>query len=194
MVLLLACGGSYIPSKSPQIPQSFTKLLKNGKIQQVVSLGNTDKDYLKTICIDIKSVYGYDDSINAPVQFLNYSLNQPVTIGVINGYQLFDDDMAYMACLHLNCDILIAQGDKLRCIEYKDKMIIYTGSITGAFQQKEIKEDKEWRFKVGAPSFILLDINQHVTIYTYHLGEKLKDGSWVEDVKVERLDYKKDNK
>ena len=192
MVLLLAAGGSFIPVKASQIPGAFTKLLKNGKIQQVVALGNIDKDYLKTICIDIKAVYGYDDPINSPIQFLNYSLNQPVSIGVINGYQLLDDEMAYMTSLHLNCDILIAQGSKLKCIEYKDKMIIYAGSITGAFQEDKINEDKEWRFKSGAPSFILLDINQHVTIYTYQLGEKLKDGVWVEDVKVERLDYKKE--
>eukprot|EP00834_Sanchytrium_tribonematis_P001052 NODE_22_length_42145_cov_1.310612.p26 type:complete len:194 gc:universal NODE_22_length_42145_cov_1.310612:16074-15493(-) len=192
MVLLLACGGSYIPTKASEIPAPFTKLLKNGKIQQIVALGNIDKEYLKSICIDIKAVFGYDDNVNSPVQFLNFSLNQPTSIGVMNGYQLFDEEMAYFASLHLNCDILITQGTRLKCIEHKDKMIIYTGSLTGAFQDTKITEDKEWRLRDGQPSFVLLDINQHVTIYTYQLGEKLKDGKWIEDVKVERLDYKKE--
>ncbi len=190
MVLLLACGGAYIPTKTATIPTLFTKLLKNGKIQQILSLGNMDKDYLKSICIDIKSVHGYDDTINSPVQFLNYSINQPISIGAINGYQLLDDEMSFMASMHLNCDILLVQGKKLKCIDYKDKMIIYTGSITGAFQDDKVIESTEWRYKVGSPSFVLLDINQHVIIYTYQLGEKLKDGEWVQDVKVERLDYK----
>ncbi|XP_019732787.1 vacuolar protein sorting-associated protein 29-like [Hippocampus comes] len=121
----------------------------------------------------------------APIfQNLNYPEQKVVTvgqfkIGLIHGHQVIPwGDMASLALLQrqLDVDILISgHTHKFEAFENENKFYINPGSATGAYSALESNI---------IPSFVLMDI-QASTVVTY-VYQLIGD-----DVKVERIEYKK---
>ncbi|EQB77370.1 vacuolar protein sorting-associated protein 29 isoform 3 [Camelus ferus] len=115
---------------------------------------------------------------------LNYPEQKVVTvgqfkIGLIHGHQVIPwGDMASLALLQrqFDVDILISgHTHKFEAFEHENKFYINPGSATGAYNALETNI---------IPSFVLMDI-QASTVVTY-VYQLIGD-----DVKVERIEYKK---
>ncbi|KAJ7419322.1 Vacuolar protein sorting-associated protein 29 [Willisornis vidua] len=115
---------------------------------------------------------------------LNYPEQKVVTvgqfrIGLIHGHQVIPwGDMASLALLQrqFDVDILISgHTHKFEAFEHENKFYINPGSATGAYHALENNI---------IPSFVLMDI-QASTVVTY-VYQLIGD-----DVKVERIEYKK---
>lgn len=164
------------------MPAKFKKLLVPGKIQHILCTGNLctkeSFDYLKTLASDIHVVRGdFDENMSYP-ELKVVTVGQ-FRIGLCHGHQVVpwgDTESLAMIQRQLDVDILITgHTHKFQAFEHEEKFYINPGSITGAYSPLDSNV---------TPSFVLLDIQQSTVIaYVYQLiGE---------DVKVERIEYKK---
>uniref|UniRef100_A0A3P8PHC2 Vacuolar protein sorting-associated protein 29 n=1 Tax=Astatotilapia calliptera TaxID=8154 RepID=A0A3P8PHC2_ASTCA len=181
-VLVLVLGDLHIPHRCNTLPAKFKKLLVPGKIQHILCTGNLctkeSYDYLKTLAGDVHIVRGdFDENLNYPEQKV-VTVGQ-FKIGLIHGHQVIPwGDMASLALLQrqLDVDILISgHTHKFEAFENENKFYINPGSATGAYSALESNI---------IPSFVLMDI-QASTVVTY-VYQLIGD-----DVKVERIEYKK---
>uniref|UniRef100_A0A4W5LDQ0 Vacuolar protein sorting-associated protein 29 n=1 Tax=Hucho hucho TaxID=62062 RepID=A0A4W5LDQ0_9TELE len=180
--LVLVLGDLHIPHRCNTLPAKFKKLLVPGKIQHILCTGNLctkeSYDYLKTLAGDVHIVRGdFDENLNYPEQKV-VTVGQ-FKIGLIHGHQVIPwGDMASLALLQrqLDVDILISgHTHKFEAFENENKFYINPGSATGAYNALESNI---------IPSFVLMDI-QASTVVTY-VYQLIGD-----DVKVERIEYKK---
>uniref|UniRef100_A0A3B3D2V4 Vacuolar protein sorting-associated protein 29 n=1 Tax=Oryzias melastigma TaxID=30732 RepID=A0A3B3D2V4_ORYME len=180
--LVLVLGDLHIPHRCNTLPAKFKKLLVPGKIQHILCTGNLctkeSYDYLKTLAGDVHIVRGdFDENLNYPEQKV-VTVGQ-FKIGLIHGHQVIPwGDMASLALLQrqLDVDILISgHTHKFEAFENENKFYINPGSATGAYNALE---------RNIIPSFVLMDI-QASTVVTY-VYQLIGD-----DVKVERIEYKK---
>uniref|UniRef100_A0AAQ4PPV9 Vacuolar protein sorting-associated protein 29 n=1 Tax=Gasterosteus aculeatus aculeatus TaxID=481459 RepID=A0AAQ4PPV9_GASAC len=180
--LVLVLGDLHIPHRCNTLPAKFKKLLVPGKIQHILCTGNLctkeSYDYLKTLAGDVHIVRGdFDENLNYPEQKV-VTVGQ-FKIGLIHGHQVIPwGDMASLALLQrqLDVDILISgHTHKFEAFENENKFYINPGSATGAYSALESNI---------IPSFVLMDI-QASTVVTY-VYQLIGD-----DVKVERIEYKK---
>uniref|UniRef100_A0A3Q3EML7 Vacuolar protein sorting-associated protein 29 n=1 Tax=Labrus bergylta TaxID=56723 RepID=A0A3Q3EML7_9LABR len=180
--LVLVLGDLHIPHRCNTLPAKFKKLLVPGKIQHILCTGNLctkeSYDYLKTLAGDVHIVRGdFDENLNYPEQKV-VTVGQ-FKIGLIHGHQVIPwGDMASLALLQrqLDVDILISgHTHKFEAFENENKFYINPGSATGAYSALECNI---------IPSFVLMDI-QASTVVTY-VYQLIGD-----DVKVERIEYKK---
>jgi vacuolar protein sorting-associated protein 29 len=180
--LVLVLGDLHISHRASHVPAKFKKLLVPGKIQHILCTGNLCNkdsfDYLKTLASDVHVVRGdFDDNLNYPEQKV-VTVGQ-FRIGLCHGHQVVpwgDTESLAMLQRQLDVDILISgQTHKFEAFEHEGKFYINPGSATGSYSALESNV---------IPSFVLLDIQQSTVIaYVYQLiGE---------DVKVERIEYKK---
>ncbi|CAO2629533.1 Vacuolar protein sorting-associated protein 29, partial [Lemmus lemmus] len=125
-------------------------------------------DYLKTLAGDVHIVRGdFDENLNYPEQKV-VTVGQ-FKIGLIHGHQVIPwGDMASLALLQRHTH-------KFEAFEHENKFYINPGSATGAYNALETNI---------IPSFVLMDI-QASTVVTY-VYQLIGD-----DVKVERIEYKK---
>ncbi|XP_078523615.1 vacuolar protein sorting-associated protein 29 isoform X1 [Lissotriton helveticus] len=181
-MLVLVLGDLHIPHRCNSLPAKFKKLLVPGKIQHILCTGNLctkeSYDYLKTLAGDVHIVRGdFDENLNYPEQKV-VTVGQ-FKIGLIHGHQVIPwGDMASLALLQrqLDVDILISgHTQKFEAFEHENKFYINPGSATGAYNALESNI---------IPSFVLMDI-QASTVVTY-VYQLIGD-----DVKVERIEYKK---
>ncbi|CAN8192714.1 unnamed protein product [Coccothraustes coccothraustes] len=151
-------------------------------IQHILCTGNLctkdTYDYLKTLAGDVHVVRGdFDENLNYPEQKV-VTVGQ-FKIGLIHGHQVIPwGDMASLALLQrqFDVDILISgHTHKFEAFEHENKFYINPGSATGAYHALENNI---------IPSFVLMDI-QASTVVTY-VYQLIGD-----DVKVERIEYKK---
>ncbi|KAH1180320.1 hypothetical protein KIL84_009156 [Mauremys mutica] len=182
LLLVLVLGDLHIPHRCNSLPAKFKKLLVPGKIQHILCTGNLctkeSYDYLKTLAGDVHVVRGdFDENLNYPEQKV-VTVGQ-FKIGLIHGHQVIPwGDTASLALLQrqLDVDILISgHTHKFEAFEHENKFYINPGSATGAYNALEINI---------IPSFVLMDI-QASTVVTY-VYQLIGD-----DVKVERIEYKK---
>ncbi|KAF6718362.1 Vacuolar protein sorting-associated protein 29 [Oryzias melastigma] len=182
VLLVLVLGDLHIPHRCNTLPAKFKKLLVPGKIQHILCTGNLctkeSYDYLKTLAGDVHIVRGdFDENLNYPEQKV-VTVGQ-FKIGLIHGHQVIPwGDMASLALLQrqLDVDILISgHTHKFEAFENENKFYINPGSATGAYNALE---------RNIIPSFVLMDI-QASTVVTY-VYQLIGD-----DVKVERIEYKK---
>ncbi|XP_009472426.1 PREDICTED: vacuolar protein sorting-associated protein 29 [Nipponia nippon] len=180
--LVLVLGDLHIPHRCNSLPAKFKKLLVPGKIQHILCTGNLctkdTYDYLKTLAGDVHVVRGdFDENLNYPEQKV-VTVGQ-FKIGLIHGHQVIPwGDMASLALLQrqFDVDILISgHTHKFEAFEHENKFYINPGSATGAYHALENNI---------IPSFVLMDI-QASTVVTY-VYQLIGD-----DVKVERIEYKK---
>lgn len=180
--LVLVLGDLHIPHRCNSLPAKFKKLLVPGKIQHILCTGNLctkeSYDYLKTLAGDVHIVRGdFDENLNYPEQKV-VTVGQ-FKIGLIHGHQVIPwGDMASLALLQrqFDVDILISgHTHKFEAFEHENKFYINPGSATGAYNALETNI---------IPSFVLMDI-QASTVVTY-VYQLIGD-----DVKVERIEYKK---
>uniref|UniRef100_A0A3P8RZV5 Vacuolar protein sorting-associated protein 29 n=1 Tax=Amphiprion percula TaxID=161767 RepID=A0A3P8RZV5_AMPPE len=180
--LVLVLGDLHIPHRCNTLPAKFKKLLVPGKIQHILCTGNLctkeSYDYLKTLAGDVHIVRGdFDENLNYPEQKV-VTVGQ-FKIGLIHGHQVIPwGEMASLALLQrqLDVDILISgHTHKFEAFENENKFYINPGSATGAYSALESNI---------IPSFVLMDI-QASTVVTY-VYQLIGD-----DVKVERIEYKK---
>lgn len=119
----------------------------------------------------------FDENLNYPEQKV-VTVGQ-FKIGLIHGHQVIPwGDMASLALLQrqLDVDILISgHTHKFEAFENENKFYINPGSATGGYSALESNI---------IPSFVLMDI-QASTVVTY-VYQLIGD-----DVKVERIEYKK---
>lgn len=181
-MLVLVLGDLHVPHRCNGVPAKFKKLLVPGKIQHILCTGNLctkeSFDYLKTLASDVHVVRGdFDENMNYPEQKV-VTVGQ-FRIGLCHGHQIVPwGDMESLAMLQrqLDVDILITgHTHKFEAFEHENKFYINPGSGTGAFNPLD---------SGVSPSFVLLDIQQSTVVaYVYQLVG--------EDVKVERIEYKK---
>lgn len=164
------------------MPTKFKKLLVPGKIQHILRTGNLctkeSFDYLKTLASDVHVVRGdFDENLNYPEQKV-VTVGQ-FRIGLCHGHQVVpwgETDSLSMVQRQLDVDILISGHTHIfDAFEHENKFYINPGSATGAYSASE---------KNVIPSFVILDIQQSTVVaYVYKLIN--------DDVKVERIEYKK---
>ncbi|XP_074015876.1 vacuolar protein sorting-associated protein 29-like [Numenius arquata] len=180
--LVLVLGDLHIPHRCSGLPVKFKKLLVPGKIQHILCTGNLctkeSYDYLRTLAGDIHVVRGDSESLNYPEEKV-VTVGQ-FRIGLIHGHQVIPwGDVASLALLQrqLDVDILISgHTHRFEAFEHENKFYINPGSATGAYSALEMN---------ATPSFVLMDI-QASTVVTY-VYQLIGD-----EVKVERIDFKKD--
>uniref|UniRef100_A0A8D0F3W6 Vacuolar protein sorting-associated protein 29 n=1 Tax=Strix occidentalis caurina TaxID=311401 RepID=A0A8D0F3W6_STROC len=179
--LVLVLGDLHIPHRCSGLPVEFKKLLVPGKIQHILCTGNLctkeSYDYLRTLAGDIHVVRGDSESLNYPEEKV-VTVGQ-FRIGLIHGHQVIPwGDVASLALLQrqLDVDILISgHTHRFEAFEHENKFYINPGSATGAYSALEMNV---------IPSFVLMDIQASTVVaYVYQLIE--------EDVKVERIEFKK---
>lgn len=176
----------HLPYRSHNLPMKFKKLLVPGRIQHILCTGNLCSkeayEYLRTLANDVHVVRGdFDDHLGYPIN----PEQKVVTvgqfrIGLCHGHQIIP--WAHPSSLsllqrQLDVDILVTgHGHKFAAYELEGRLFINPGSATGAFNSR-----------IGGastPSFVLMDIQSGtVVIYVYQLID--------DDVKVERIEYKK---
>ncbi|XP_033627753.1 vacuolar protein sorting-associated protein 29 isoform X2 [Asterias rubens] len=180
-MLVLVLGDLHIPHRKSGLPAKFKKLLVPGKIQHILCTGNLctkeSYDYLKTLASDVHIVRGdFDENVSYPEQKV-VTVGQ-FRIGLCHGHQVIpwgDVESLAMVQRQLDVDILISgHTHKFEAFEHENKFYINPGSATGAFNALESI----------SPSFVLMDI-QASTVVTY-VYQLMGD-----DVKVERIEYKK---
>ncbi|XP_066466069.1 vacuolar protein sorting-associated protein 29-like [Tiliqua scincoides] len=180
--LVLVIGDLHIPHRCSDLPAKFRKLLVPGRIQHILCTGNLctkeSYDYLKTLAGDVHVVRGdFDEGLSYPEQ--KVIMVGQFRIGLIHGHQIVPwGDMASLAILRrqLNVDILISgHTHRFEALEYENKFYINPGSATGAYNALD---------RNIIPSFVLMDIQASAVVtYVYRLVG--------EEVKVERIEYKK---
>lgn len=181
-MLVLVLGDMHIPHRSNNVPAKFKKLLVPGKIQHILCTGNLctkeSFDYLKTLASDVHVVRGdFDENMNYPEQKV-VTVGQ-FRIGLCHGHQVVpwgDTESLSMLQRQLDVDILITgHTHKFEAFEHENKFFINPGSATGSYNALDSNV---------TASFVLLDIQQSTVVtYVYQLAG--------EDVKVERIEYKK---
>ncbi|CAM9786620.1 unnamed protein product [Lampetra fluviatilis] len=182
MVLVLVLGDLHIPHRSSALPAKFKKLLVPGKIQHILCTGNLcskeSLDYLKTLAADVHVVRGDLDQVGSWPEQKVVTVGQ-FRIGLSHGHQLVPwGDAAALALLQreLAADIIITgHTHRFEAFESEGRFYINPGSATGAYSPLDSNV---------VPSFVLMDI-QASTVVTY-VYQLLGD-----DVKVERIEYKK---
>merc|ERR1712131_228055 len=187
MVLVLIIGDAHVPHRSPSIPTKFQTLLKPGKIQHVLCIGNITcqgtLDYLKTLPSgNLHTVLGDMDSVenlNAP-ESLEVNIAD-LKIGLIHGHQLVpwsEDEALDEYRRKIGVDILVS-GHSHNCkVEAREGgFYVNPGSCTGAMNTHNGQR--------YPPSFVLLDIQGNSCVaYVYKL--KADD-----EVAVEKQEFKK---
>ncbi|CAJ0923797.1 unnamed protein product [Ranitomeya imitator] len=170
--LVLVLGDLHIPHRCNSLPAKFKKLLVPGKIQHILCTGNLctkeSYDYLKTLAGDVHIVRGdFDENLNYPEQKV-VTVGQ-FKIGLIHGHQVIPWEAT--GCRYYD----FGTYTKIEAFEHENKFYINPGSATGAYNALENNI---------IPSFVLMDI-QASTVVTY-VYQLIGD-----DVKVERIEYKK---
>ncbi|KAL3270646.1 hypothetical protein HHI36_021175 [Cryptolaemus montrouzieri] len=183
-MLVLVLGDLHIPHRCNSLPFKFKKLLVPGRIQHILCTGNLctkeTYDYLKTLANDVHIVRGdFDDNLNYPEQKV-VTVGQ-FRIGLSHGHQVVpwgDPESLAVMQRQLDVDIFISgHTHKFEAYEHENKFYINPGSATGAYNALDSNI---------IPSFVLMDIqNTTVVTYVYQLVG--------DDVKVERIEYKKFN-
>ncbi|CAG9770737.1 unnamed protein product [Ceutorhynchus assimilis] len=181
-MLVLVLGDLHIPHRCSSLPAKFKKLLVPGRIQHILCTGNLctkeSYDYLKTLAVDVHVVRGdFDDNLNYPEQKV-VTVGQ-FRIGLSHGHQVVpwgDPEALALIQRQLDVDILISgHTHKFEAYEHENKFYINPGSATGSYNALD---------STITPSFVLMDIqNTTVVTYVYQLVG--------DDVKVERIEYKK---
>uniref|UniRef100_A0A8C2S379 Vacuolar protein sorting-associated protein 29 n=1 Tax=Capra hircus TaxID=9925 RepID=A0A8C2S379_CAPHI len=156
----------HIPHRCNSLPAKFKKLLVPGKIQHILCTGNLctkeSYDYLKTLAGDVHIVRGdFDENLNYPEQKV-VTVGQ-FKIGLIHGHQVIPwGDMASLALLQRQFDVDIL--------------------ISGHTHKFEAFEHEN-KFYINPGSATGAYNASTVVTYVYQLiGD---------DVKVERIEYKK---
>ncbi|XP_796390.1 vacuolar protein sorting-associated protein 29 [Strongylocentrotus purpuratus] len=181
-MLVLVLGDLHVPHRQSGLPAKFKKLLVPGKIQHILCTGNLctkeSQDYLKTLASDVHIVRGdFDETVSYPEQKV-VTVGQ-FRVGICHGHQVIpwgDVESLSMVQRQLDVDILISgHTHKFEAYEHEGKFYINPGSATGAYSALDANT---------VPSFVLMDI-QASTVVTY-VYQLMGD-----DVKVERIEYKK---
>ncbi|NXS65417.1 VPS29 protein, partial [Pandion haliaetus] len=192
--LVLVLGDLHIPHRCNSLPAKFKKLLVPGKIQHILCTGNLctkdTYDYLKTLAGDVHVVRGdFDENLNYPEQKV-VTVGQ-FKIGLIHGHQVIPwGDMASLALLQrqFDVDILISgHTHKFEAFEHENNFLIslklWRNTAKVIIYAQLISFFSSLSSNI-IPSFVLMDI-QASTVVTY-VYQLIGD-----DVKVERIEYKK---
>ncbi|KAK0417061.1 hypothetical protein QR680_012812 [Steinernema hermaphroditum] len=181
-MLVLVIGDFHIPSRCPNLPAKFRKLLVPNKMQHVLCTGNLSRDtfdFLKSLASDVHIVKGDFDDCAAIYPESKIITVGAFKIGLIHGHQIVpwnDDKVVEMTARQMGVDVLIT-GHTHQCKVFEKEGIFYVnpGSATGAFST--VTENVE-------PSFALMDVqSEAIVTYLYRLTD--------DDVKVERVSFKK---
>ena len=142
MVLVLVIGDCHVPHRASSIPAKFKSLLKPGKIQHVLSIGNltceATMNYLKTLSSgNVHTVLGDMDSAENFSAKEELKLNiGDLKIGLVHGHQIVPwgcnralEDYRRK----INVDVLVS-GHTHECeVEEREKgFYVNPGSCTGA--------------------------------------------------------------
>ncbi|XP_042210613.1 vacuolar protein sorting-associated protein 29-like [Homarus americanus] len=182
-MLVLVLGDLHIPHRVGSLPAKFKKLLVPGRIQHILCTGNLctkeSYDYLKTLAADVHVVRGDFDETSYPEQkVVTVGLFR---IGMCHGHQVVpwgDPAALSLIARQLDADILISgHTHKFEAFEAESRFFINPGSATGSYSALEGEI---------TPSFVLMDIQSSTVVtYVYQLVG--------DEVKVERIEYKKAN-
>ncbi|XP_050724083.1 vacuolar protein sorting-associated protein 29-like isoform X1 [Eriocheir sinensis] len=183
MELVLVLGDLHIPHRVSSLPAKFKKLLVPGRIQHILCTGNLctkeSYDYLKTLAADVHVVRGDFDETSYPEQKV-VTVGQ-FRIGMCHGHQVVpwgDPAALSLIARQLDADILISgHTHKFEAFEAESRFFINPGSVTGSYSALDGDI---------IPSFVLMDIQSSTVVtYVYQLVG--------DEVKVERIEYKKAN-
>ncbi|XP_074777311.1 vacuolar protein sorting-associated protein 29-like [Athene noctua] len=177
--LVLVLRDLPIPHRCSGLPVKFKKLLVPGKIQHILCTGNLctkeSYDYVRTLAGDIHVVRGDSESLDYPEEKV-VTVGQ-FRIGLIHGHQFIPwSDVASLVLLQrqLDVDILISgHTHRFEAFKHENKFYINPGSGTYSALEMNV-----------IPLFVLMDTQASTVVaYVYQLTE--------EDVKVERIEFKK---